>query len=73
MTIVFGGMVARMVVVLAMLALVIVFVSVSRVAFVGGFFATFAIATIAEIILLQRRASSPASSSTESLPRSNGD
>lgn len=73
MAIVLGGMVARMFAVLALLALVIVFLPVSRVAFIGAFFATFAVAMTAEIILLQRRASPPVpSSSTESPPRSNG-
>ena len=72
MTIVFGGMVARMMVVLALLALVIVFLPVSRLAFIGAFFVTFTVAMTAEVILLQRRASPPASSSTESPPRSNG-
>ena len=63
--IVFGGMVGRMIVVLALLALVIVFLPISRSAFVGAFFTTFAVATIAEVILLQRKASLPASPSTE--------
>ncbi len=68
MVIVFGGMVGRMMLVLALLAIIIVFLPVSRVGFVGAFFATFALATVAEIILLQRWASKP-SSSIESLPR----
>ena len=72
MAIVFGGMVARMMVVLALLALVIVFLPVNRLAFIGAFFGAFTVAMTAEVILLQRRASPPASSSTESPPRSNG-
>ena len=72
MAIVFGGMVARMFAVLALLALAIVFLPVSRVAFIGAFFATFAVAMTAEIILLQRWAQPPASSSTESPPLPNG-
>jgi len=73
MAIVFGGMVARMFAVLALLALVIVFLPVSRVAFIGAFFTTFAVAMTAEIILLQRLGSPPAPpSSIESPPRSDG-
>ncbi len=73
MVIVFGGMVARMFVVLALLALVIIFVPISQGAFVGAFFATFAVATIAEAIHLQRRASSHRRTpSSETLPTSGG-
>jgi hypothetical protein len=59
MTIIFGGMGVRMLVLLALIALVLVFAPVSRGAFVGAFFTTFAVGLIAEVIMLQRRASSP--------------
>lgn len=56
-TIVLGGMVARLMVVLAIAALILVMMPVHRVAFVGAFFAAFAVGTAVEILLIQRRAS----------------
>ena len=59
-TLVLGGMVVRMMVVLALMALVLVFAPISRGAFTGAFFTAFAVATAAEVYFLQRRAASPA-------------
>jgi len=56
-TVVLGGMVARLAVVLALAALVLVALPVSRSAFVGAFFAAFAAGTAVEVLLIQRRAS----------------
>lgn len=56
-TIVLGGMVARLLGVLALAALILVMLPVSRTAFVGAFFAAFAVGTAVELLLIQRRAS----------------
>lgn len=57
--IVLGGMVARLVVVTAVLGLVLLLLPVARLAFAGGFLAAFAVGTGVEVLLIQRRAARP--------------
>lgn len=57
--IVLGGMVLRLMVVLALVAVLLVTDSVSRLPFVIAFFATFAVVTIAEVTAILKRAPSP--------------
>ena len=54
--IVFGGMVARFVTATVVVGLVLLYLPVDRLAFVGGFLVAFAVGTAAEILLIQRRA-----------------
>jgi hypothetical protein len=54
--IVFGGMVARLVVVTAVVGLVLLLLPVDRLAFAVGFLAAFAAGTAAEILTIQRHA-----------------
>ena len=56
LTIVFGGLVARLVAVTAVAALVLVGLPVHRLAFVGGLLAMFTAGTAAEVLLIQRHA-----------------
>ena len=58
MKIVFGGMLARLVLVLALMTLVLVLLPVSRLAFAGGFFLAFAAGMAVEVLLIQRHAPS---------------
>lgn len=53
---VLGGMVVRLVLVLALVGVVLVALPVHRTAFVGVFFAAFMLGTAAEIAHIQRRA-----------------
>jgi hypothetical protein len=57
--IVFGGMVARLLAVTAVVGLVLVALPVHRLAFSGGFLAALAVGTAAEVLTIQRRAPRP--------------
>ena len=54
--IVFGGMVARLLVVTVVIALVLLLLPVHHLAFAAGFLSAFAVGTAAEVLILQRRA-----------------
>ncbi|MDX1438561.1 MAG: hypothetical protein R3284_01540 [Rubricoccaceae bacterium] len=50
-----GGMVLRLMVVLALIAVVLITERVSRTPFVAAFFATFAVATVVEVLAIIKR------------------
>ncbi|MDX1420885.1 MAG: hypothetical protein R3181_13040 [Rubricoccaceae bacterium] len=56
LSIVFGGMVARLLVVTAAIGLVLLLLPVDRLAFTGGFLVAFSLGTAAEVAILQRHA-----------------
>lgn len=59
LSIVLGGMVARLLVVTAVIGLVLLLLPVDRLAFTGGFLVAFALGTAAEVAILQRHAAHP--------------